>query len=620
MIFCTRWIQCCVTYFIFTAVGGFLVLTPPSLVVEYGGPASAVCSTNMTIQSMAWEASQGAVDITPGAQQLTWNVSSLTHWDIKPLCFVNKDIQGNQERQYLPVIVYKKPDNVSISLVNTTGPVVEGGSYQLKCDIQNVTPVHSVIVNWYKGRTLVKTDNEPSRETVKAPGNKNVSLLISPNRADDGAQYSCEAVLDLGAEGLHPPQRRSSGPVSIPVHYSPRFSSNVEFIEQNCQQVTLNCTVTANPPPKYTWKSPQLKSEPVNPVLTLPHPSSGNYTCKAWNAHGYEYKLFIITNSPDSVGGVLVLTPPRLVVEYGGPASAVCSTNMTIQSMAWEASQGSVDITPRAQQLTWNVSSLTHWDIKPLCFVIKDIQGTQERQYLPVIVYKYPDNVSISLVNHTGPVVEWGSYQLKCDIQNVAPVHSVKVHWYRGGTLVKIYNQPSRETVKEPQNTNDSLLINPNRADDGVQYSCEAVLNLGAEGFHPFQRRSLSGPLRIPVHYKPLFPHHQETVVDTGDAFTLNCTVRANPPARYSWTSAHLRHAESSAVITLHSSGLGNYTCTASNKYGSDRKVFTVTKKPGRVVFWSILGTGLGVALALVAGYGAYVLFIKEKSPSNSVI
>lgn len=89
----------------FLANGDPLVLEPSRLVVEYGAKASANCSTTTSHTGMGWEASQGAVDLKENIQLLLWTVQNLTHWDIKPLCFINLKDRPQIEEE-LKVTVY----------------------------------------------------------------------------------------------------------------------------------------------------------------------------------------------------------------------------------------------------------------------------------------------------------------------------------------------------------------------------------------------------------------------------------------------------------------------------------------------------------------------------------
>ncbi len=71
--------------------------------------------------------------------------------------------------------------------------MTEGEQYELQCDVHNVAPVQNLTVKWYKGQTLL--NQTIFTDTIETPVNETVRLLIRPDRADDGAQYRCEAEL-----------------------------------------------------------------------------------------------------------------------------------------------------------------------------------------------------------------------------------------------------------------------------------------------------------------------------------------------------------------------------------------------------------------------------------------
>lgn len=111
-----------------------------------------------------------------------------------------------------------------------------------------------------------------------------------------------------------------------------------------------------------------------------------------------------------------------------------------------------------------------------------------------------PDSISISLVNHTGALVEGREYQLLCEVQNIAPVQYLTLRWYRGQT--EVYNTTFSElSPATPVHVSSTLLITPGKAEDGTPYSCEAALELGLEGPQPSPRVK-SEPLSINVHCK----------------------------------------------------------------------------------------------------------------------
>ncbi|XP_060799153.1 cell adhesion molecule 4-like [Neoarius graeffei] len=277
--------------FLLKADGGPLVLEPSRLVVEYGAKASANCSTDVSHDGMGWEASQGPVDMKKDVQFLTWKVQNLTHWDITPMCYMNlKD--GSQVDEELNLVIYKRPDSVSIKLKNCSGPVIEQQFCWLQCNIQNVAPVQYLTVIWYKQQFLAKSNFV---DGTKTPVSVSADHIIQPSRNDDGAKYWCEAKLELGPEGPQPPPTKKSDPLSITVHYKPKFSNDTEIIKIKAgdDAVVLNCTATANPPSKYTWTGPYLEKEVKLSEPSLSVSYSGNYTCTASNQYGTAKKLFI---------------------------------------------------------------------------------------------------------------------------------------------------------------------------------------------------------------------------------------------------------------------------------------------------------------------------------------
>ncbi|XP_065110139.1 vascular cell adhesion protein 1-like [Paramisgurnus dabryanus] len=193
------------------SICALLQLNPSSVVVEYDSSVSVDCSTDVTHDGMGWEAT-GSVPMT-GDKLVTWRVSNLRRWDIRPQCYMNYN--RTQCTHLLPVTVYKTPDNVSINTVDR--PMIEGSQYQLQCDIVNVAPVKNLIVKWFKGETEVKS--ETFNNTMKTPVNETSTLEITANRSDNGTQYRCEAELNLGAKGPQPPPKMTSKSIQITVQY-----------------------------------------------------------------------------------------------------------------------------------------------------------------------------------------------------------------------------------------------------------------------------------------------------------------------------------------------------------------------------------------------------------------
>uniref|UniRef100_A0A3Q2NZA8 CD80-like immunoglobulin C2-set domain-containing protein n=1 Tax=Fundulus heteroclitus TaxID=8078 RepID=A0A3Q2NZA8_FUNHE len=201
------------------------VLTPSTLVVKYGDPASTRCvacqqaclPVNETI--IAVEASVGKT--TKDGTTLTWTVDRLTQWDLTPKCFYT-DVNNHQCLTHLPVIVYQPPENVSISL-NHTGPLTEHTEYILQCSVLNVAPAGNLVVTFYRGQTQLGQKRATS--TSKKPVNESFTLSFNASKEDNGAQFWCEAKLELGADGPQPPPVVKSDSLTATVHckFKPLF-------------------------------------------------------------------------------------------------------------------------------------------------------------------------------------------------------------------------------------------------------------------------------------------------------------------------------------------------------------------------------------------------------------
>ncbi|XP_072560776.1 cell adhesion molecule 2-like isoform X2 [Paramormyrops kingsleyae] len=269
---------------------------------------------------MGWAAPVDDVPITSGVQFLTWRVESLRIWDLKPLCYANRPGKA-QCIERLSVTVYKPPDNVSVSSMNSTDPMVEGSQYQLKCEIQNIAPVQNLTVKWYKGDTLVHEDRDyvikvkkPERE--KAPVSVSSTLLITANRTanrtDDNVQYSCGAELDLGPEGPQPPLAVKSTPLRVTVHYKPTINPIVTDLHViHGYSAVLNCSAKGNPPPDIVWIFNGRQLPTQDGIYTISErDDEGKYTCRANNSvgiHEETVRVIVTENYMPLIAGILVV-------------------------------------------------------------------------------------------------------------------------------------------------------------------------------------------------------------------------------------------------------------------------------------------------------------------------
>ncbi|XP_035253453.1 hemicentin-1-like isoform X2 [Anguilla anguilla] len=551
-----------------------LMIQPSTVVVRYGDPVLVNCTVPEDHEGIGWEASEGSVDRVEGVEFVTWSLESLTDWVISPKCFGNFLINGEPDQcdKKLNITVYKPSDSVYISAVNHTGPMLEGEQYQLQCEVQNIAPVQYLTVKWYKGETL---ENETSYDALtKTPVNVSSTLLVKPTSADDGAQYSCVAVLELGPEGPQPPPSYKSDPLNITVHYKPRITKclrNVKLREGESLDTLASCRAEGNPSPMVKWYRDQSE---FNSSTQLTKRQGGQYTLVAKNTYGtanHTLGIEILYSSECP----LMIQPSTVVVRYGDPVSVNCTVSGDHEGIRWEASEESVDMMPDVQFVTWRLETLTDWETRPKCFgeFLINAELSQCDKKLNITVYKPLDSVSISAMNHTGPMLEQEQYQLQCEVQNIAPVQYLTVKWYKGETLE---NQTSYDALtKTPVNVSSTLLITSTSADDGAQYSCVAELELGPEGPQP-PPSNKSDPLNITVHYKPRItecPDHVKLREGESLDTLVSCRTEGNPSPMVTW---YRDQSEFNSSTQLTKRQGGQYTLIAKNTYGTANQTLEI--------------------------------------------
>uniref|UniRef100_A0A3Q3PZH2 Ig-like domain-containing protein n=1 Tax=Monopterus albus TaxID=43700 RepID=A0A3Q3PZH2_MONAL len=191
--------------------------------------------------------------------RMIWCVDRMTEWGIKPICYALAE-QGGDCHINLPLTIYKPPDNVSMSFVNHTGPMVEGHQYTLQCTVQDVAPVKNLTVTFYRGQTPLGC-LQSNNNTKKTPVTEIFTLDITPSKEEDRDQYWCEAKLELGPEG---PQ----------ISLSSVFIMLLIFINF----LRLTCEVRGNPQPSVIWfRDGKL----VTPPTHTSRKHAGKYTILA---------------------------------------------------------------------------------------------------------------------------------------------------------------------------------------------------------------------------------------------------------------------------------------------------------------------------------------------------
>ncbi|XP_068583849.1 intercellular adhesion molecule 1-like [Cebidichthys violaceus] len=274
------------------------------------------------------------------------------------------------------------------------------------------------------------------------------------------------------------------------------------------------------------------------------------------------------------VGCPLTLSPSTLVVRFGDPVTANCSlSTIGFYGLGWEVSLAAPEFTID-RFLVWRVDRMTDWSIRPACYALSD-QGGQCDIHLPLTVYKPPDNVLISFVDHTGPMFEGQQYTLQCTVENVAPVENLTVTFYRGQTALDQQQSNINDTKKKPVTDVFSLNITLSKEDDGVQYWCEAKLELGPDG-PQLSPVATSLNITTTVYFDPQLVCPAKLQVREGESFS--CEVRGNPQPLVTW----FRDGQEVALPT-HSSrkDAGKYTAFTEGLLGQKNFTVEVEVLPG---------------------------------------
>nr|XP_021333396.1 Schwann cell myelin protein-like [Danio rerio] len=160
------------------------------------------------------------------------------------------------------------PKNVSASL-NGSAVIMSGDSVTLSCSSDSNPP--ALNFSWYKGETFVGSGR---------------IFNISKISSDDSGEYKCRARNKHG--------EKYSDPVTLDVQYSPKsisvsINGSAEIVEGD--SVTLNCSSDSNPPAELNWfkGNKSLNSGRLFNISKISSDDSGEYKCKAKNAHGVKY-------------------------------------------------------------------------------------------------------------------------------------------------------------------------------------------------------------------------------------------------------------------------------------------------------------------------------------------
>lgn len=268
-------------------------INPDRMLLQYQSVEKiAMCKTVASpanVRDIHWQISD--IDVSSEV----WIPDTQKDWDPRPVCIATfAGIETCQKS--LNFTLYKEPDSVSISVLYNESSPVEGSDCFLRCDVVNFAPAQSLRVQWYQGNETIKgltTDTSSNIHcssssancdinTVKTPVNMSFTTTITLDRKHNGAEFRCEAVMDLELED---PPYVTSTPINVTVHYKPAINTTklpktIPVFRGYPEE--LVCEAEGNPPPKIQWFSSSHKVPQVSGgVLTVYE--AGVYNCNASN-------------------------------------------------------------------------------------------------------------------------------------------------------------------------------------------------------------------------------------------------------------------------------------------------------------------------------------------------
>ncbi|KAG7505129.1 intercellular adhesion molecule 1 [Solea senegalensis] len=673
-------------------------ITPQRMVIPYKGRSeTAVCKpTPIGANNGAdikWQ------DVWGKISAKEWRADTNVDWDPRPACTAK--FRGLPPcKKDLSFTLYKTPDSVSILPVHNLSSLVEGEELQLRCDVIRVAPAQNVTVRWYHGNDTVEPlingsmrlmDCVPKNDTNCDIGEHRNPLSVSStisvrlDRKHNRAEFRCEALLDLGHNGLKL-SPEVSNPVNVTVHYKPvinttKLPNTVPVITGYHEE--LVCEAEGHPPPKIQWLySPDKAPRVSNGMLIVTE--AGFYTCNATNdvdsafhvvevilkvdhlpliagfvaiaviaisiiflfifsiyykntrmrhynlknpklsthnvfygcPHARTNMWLLIFGSVIASTGTFVsadqmcqlhLSPPRVVVAYGDPISVNCSSSSNqTKGIGWESPLGGIGFQQGFSFLTLKIDKVSQWSFDAMCYIshFSDIQCIEQ---LPVKVYKLPDDVSMTVLTQTSSMVEGSTYQMQCDVTNVAPAQNLTVYWHKGN---KVHPETFKESIQSPVNKSSVYFMRVNREDNGAQVWCEAKLNMMPAGAELPTTRSKAHSLN--VLYPPTFKKPENETLEVPaerKVIYLDCAATGNPPPVYSWRFPQALEQmdefknDKRLVLDKFLQFPGTYACTSSNSQGTKTKYITLVEPPRNPsTFAAIIGVfvALGVVLAIV--------------------
>ncbi|KAG6454119.1 hypothetical protein O3G_MSEX008521 [Manduca sexta] len=438
-------------------------------------------------------------------------------------------------------LVVEYPPKIKESENNVSGNV--GEEITLTCEVDSVPEAR---VTWTKNGEIIKN-------TPKTPIYRDNSLKLKLSIEDNGI-YKCTASNRLGNA-----TKEVSLTVYVPAHIEPPKESPVNI--KVGEDIKLPCIADGVPKPEINWVIHDKDGKTVTKVTSVAEfpdffwpraqlEHSGYYTCIATNAGG-SYNITYDLN---------VNAPPNIENEYKDKTFRPVEGDMVLMIKCRATGHPKPVITWKKDGK--NIASGTPWyDIDEQgTLLIKNVDMESSGTYVcqadnilgrdSELFYVAADPYPLDAKPTSTLRVEKGSSaKVEC---NVPHGFIDWVRWYKDRKLL----------------LNGDLIIDDAKLSDSGLYVCR-VSNLA---------NSYSGYTKVNVGFKPKFVSDEDENVEIVDGYLaeLICTNEAEPPAKMTWkhNGNLLNISRQEHFFYMARSDHGNYTCEASNEFGTIHRTF----------------------------------------------
>ncbi|TSL61242.1 Basement membrane-specific heparan sulfate proteoglycan core protein [Bagarius yarrelli] len=461
---------------------------------------------------------------------------------------------------YVPAGEVSKP---TVTIQPAVQTVQQGQRAEFRC---TTTGSPASTVEW--------TGGQGNRISSRAIIRGGVLTFPSVQRSDEG-DYSCRAVNTHGEHTARAALYVYSSPAEEVIKPTVTIQPSILRAQQGTS-VEFHCTATGNPAPSIEWTGgpgKRISSSAIirDGVLILPsvkHSDEGEYTCRAFNAHGEHAARAVLHVQGSSAFEVkkptVIIQSPVLTVQQGQRAELHCTvTGNPAPSIEWTGPNNRI-----------SSSAIIRGDV----LIFPSVERSDEGEYTCRAFNTHGEHAArlVLYVQGSSAVeVKNPTVTIQSPVLTVQQGQQAELRCTATGTPA-----PSIEWTGPNNRISSSAIIRGDvlifpsveRSDEG-EYTCRAF---NTHGEHAARLvLYIQGSSAVEVKKPTVIIQSPVLNVQQGQRAELLCNATGNPVPSIEWTGPNNR-ISSSAVIrgnvlifpSVERSDEGEYTCRAFNTHG----------------------------------------------------